>query len=138
MTKDEFLKLADAVFDHDASEADLELFEQHLELNPEWMDEWADQKTALLALMGQEPIQASPNFTPSLTARWQAQKIRQSIQYWTPAALAGIAAAIGLFVVLQVLGAPIQTETFGRPEAEARLESNTSVEFPSLAEPSNR
>ncbi len=138
MTKNDFFHLADTVFDHEANQEEIIHFEQLLEDHPEWMDEWMDQKTALQAIMGIEPIEATPDFTASLTARWQAQKIRHSVRYWTPAALAAVAAAVGLLAVLQVLGTPIENESFGRPEAEARLESTTSVQFPSLSEPSNR
>jgi hypothetical protein len=136
--KEEFFALADVIFDHEGTDAELTQFENAIEAEPVWMDEWVDQKTALQSALGLEPIQPTPNFTSSLTARWQAQKIKQSIQYWTPAALASVAAAIGLFAILQILGSPTQNETFGRPQAEARLEKASSVQFPSLTEPSNR
>lgn len=138
MTKTEFFALADTVFDHEATQNELTTFESIVEQNPEWMDEWVDQKTALQSALGCQALEASPNFVPSLVARWRAQKIRLSLNYWTPAALAAVAAAIGLIAVLQIMSMPIQSTTFGKPEAEAKLESTDSIPFPSLSEPLNR
>ena len=138
MTKHEFFKLADSVFDLDVSQKEVAAFELLVEQNPEWMEEWVDQKAALQAMLGCPPVESSPNFVPSLMARWRAQKVRLSLQHWTPAALAAVAAAVGLIAVLQVISAPMQSATFGNPEAEAKLESTESIPFPSLSEPLNR
>ncbi|MFM9873527.1 MAG: hypothetical protein ACKVQS_08710, partial [Fimbriimonadaceae bacterium] len=60
-------------------------------------------------------------------------------QYWMPTAVAAVAAAVGLFAILQVIGTPVRSAPFSRPEAEARLNtSSQSVPFPTLNEPLNR
>ena len=138
MNKSEFFDLADLVFDCEASAKEILFFEDLVEQNPEWMDEWVDQKTFIQNALGVPPVEASPNFDPSLLARWRAEKVKLSFNYWAPAAIAAVAAAVGLFAVLQVLSSPIESATFGTPDAEAKLEDKSSVTFPTLREPFNR
>lgn len=138
MSQENFFHLADSVFDLDASESQIAEFERLIESHPDWMDNWIDQKTALQNSLGIEPIEATPNFTPSLSAMWQAQQIKNSLRYWMPSAFAAVAAAVGLFAILQVLGTPVQNPEFGRPEAEAKLGNSNSVTFPTLNEPLSR
>lgn len=135
MTQSDFFALADRVFDLEATELEFSDFESAIESHPDWMEIYVDQKSAMHGALGLAPIEASLGFDSGVVALWRADRIRRSASYWAPTAFAAVAAAVGVLALIQVLTAPASPAAFGKPRAEARLESQSPVSFPSLREP---
>ncbi|MBS1711679.1 MAG: hypothetical protein JSS71_08145 [Armatimonadetes bacterium] len=135
MNQSEFFDLADRVFDLEASENEVSNFESAVESHPDWMEVYVDQKSAMHGALGLAPIEASLGFDSGVVALWRADRIRRSAGYWAPTAFAAVAAAVGILALIQVLTAPVSPAAFGKPRAEARLENQSPVDFPSLREP---
>lgn len=137
MTQSEFNLLAEIVFDKEATSAETELFEQAIEKNPEWMDAFLDDRSILDDAFTEIPTTPS-NFNQQLLARWQADQIRTSFRYWAPSIVAAVAAGVGLLAILTSLGKPVLNPSQLDSPAEAKLETSSSVDFPTLQEPLDR
>ncbi len=137
MTQSEFNLLAEIVFDKEATPIETELFEQALERNPEWMDAFLDNRSILDEAFTEVPTTPT-NFNQQLLARWQADQIRTSFQYWAPSIVAAVAAGVGLLAILTTLGKPVLNPSRLDSPAEAQLETTSSVDFPTLQEPLDR
>ncbi len=137
MTQSEFNLLAEIVFDKEATSAETELFEQAVEKNPEWMDAFLDNRSILDEAFTEIPTTPS-NFNQQLLARWQADQVRSSFQYWAPSIVAAVAAGVGLLAILTTLGKPVLSPSQLDSPAEAKLKSSSVVDFPTLQEPLDR
>jgi len=135
---DRFNELADLVMDVEANDIERAEFENLLEANPEWMDEWLDKHESIEHLVFGEVLSASENFQPSLLARMRADKIRRSLGYWSPAAIAAVAACIGLLAILQMMSEKPILPQFQNKAAEASLERNSVISIPDLEEPAQK
>lgn len=137
LTQSEFNLLAEIVFDKEATPVETELFEQAVEKNPEWMDAFLDDRSILDDAFTEIPTTPS-NFNQQLLARWQADQVRSSFQYWAPSIVAAVAAGVGLLAILTTLGKPVLNPSQLDSPAEAKLESSSVVNFPTLQEPLDR
>jgi hypothetical protein len=137
LTQSEFNLLAEIVFDKEATPVETELFELAVERNPDWMDAFLDNRSILDEAFTEVPTTPT-NFNQQLLARWQADQIRTSFQYWAPSIVAAVAAGVGLLAILTTLGQPVLNHSQLNAPAEAKLETASSVDFPSLQEPLDR
>lgn len=133
-----FNELADLVMDVQANDIERAEFEGLLEANPEWMDEWLDNHESIEHLIFGEVPTASANFDSSLQARVRADNIRRSLGYWSPAAIAAVAACIGLLAILQMMSEKPVLPQFHNKAAEASLERHSVINIPDLEEPAQR
>lgn len=133
-----FTELADLVMDVQANDIERAEFEVLLEANPEWMDEWLDKHESIEHLIFGEVPSASPTFNQSLQARVRADKIRRSLGYWSPAAIAAVAACVGLLAILQMMSEKPVLPQFQNKAAEASLERHSVISIPDLEEPAQR
>jgi hypothetical protein len=133
LTKPEFFQLADRIRDGESGSATIRNFETTIEQNPEWLEEWCAATDELREGLGAPAPPMNPQFESSLTARWRAEQVRRNVEFWAPAALSAVAAAVGLFVILQVLALPAATTRFDQPKVEAKLDAN-QVAIPELNE----
>lgn len=134
MTQTEFNHLAEIAFDQEATPEELIAFECAIESHPEWLEAFIDQNATLDEAFRPE-IAVPPTFNDSVLARWQANQIQKSIQYWAPSAIAAVAAAFGLFAIMAFIQAPPKAPGSLDSPVEARLEATPHVEFPTLREP---
>lgn len=138
MSHERFNELADVVMDCQANDIERAEFENLLEANPEWMDQWLDNHESIEHLVFGELPKASDNFQPALQARLRATNIRRSLGYWSPAAIAAVAACVGLLAILQIMSEKPVIPHFNNPAAEASLDQSSEITIPDLAEPAQR
>lgn len=67
----------------------------------------------------------SPQFEARVLRRYQVDRVRSGVQYWSPALIGGVLACAGLCWMLQFLGTPKTTPRLSNPNAQVRRNVET-------------
>ncbi|MCA0362063.1 MAG: hypothetical protein LCH41_13550 [Armatimonadetes bacterium] len=94
--------------------------------------EWPEELESAFADASITP-EVDDSFNDILMSRLTAQKLKNTLWYWSPALVAAAATILGLLTLLQ-MQKPETTKSFTPGQSEARLESQSQPELPRFQE----
>jgi hypothetical protein len=93
----------------------------------------AQAHTALDVLRGAAftDVELTPMFDERVIRKYRAQRVKESIQYWSPALAGAVIACVAIFATLAMISRPEQLKTANLPSGSAsRFEEPNA--FPNL------